>query len=152
MTQQQPQQKQRQLIRNAIKTPDGTVLVSKHRHDYVNHVDATNGKTYMVDGGLDYQRRSANGDEIDMCLYDNEPHRVQREVLTWGTYGPKGDQPLTYKPIKDMDTDHIEKVYKECTPHSVIKNCLENELMHRQRTDTVLNKLTEEAQNLKLGY
>ncbi len=50
------------LIYNALRTPDGTVLTSRHRHDYVTHIDK-NGKEYMIDGGLDYVRSSANGDE-----------------------------------------------------------------------------------------
>lgn len=70
------------LIRNALITPDGTVIESRHRHDYVTHVDA-NGKTYMVDGGLDYQRRSMHGDEVDVSLFDTEPHHIQRCILNW---------------------------------------------------------------------
>lgn len=122
----------RQLIRNAIQTPDGTILQSRHRHDYVTHTDK-NGKTYMVDGGLDYVRRSANGDEIDLCLYDDEPHEVQREVVTWGTYGKDGNQPLQYKAIKDMETDHIKAVLNECRPSPVIKECMEKELEYRKQ-------------------
>jgi len=38
------------LIANALRTPDGTVLESKSRHDYKEYIDA-NGKTYMIDGG-----------------------------------------------------------------------------------------------------
>ena len=39
-----------ELLLNQIKTPDGTILRSHSRHDYVTHVDA-NGHEYMVDGG-----------------------------------------------------------------------------------------------------
>lgn len=45
------------IIVNAIETPDGTVLLSAHRHDFRGHTDA-NGKFYAVDGGTDYLKRS----------------------------------------------------------------------------------------------
>ena len=56
------------LVYNAIRTPDGTVLESRHCHDYVTHVDK-NGKEYILDGGLDYVRRSINGDEVLLQVY-----------------------------------------------------------------------------------
>ena len=49
------------LVYNAIRTPDGTVLESRHRHDHVEYIDK-NGKEYMVDGGLEYIRRNVHED------------------------------------------------------------------------------------------
>ena len=118
------------LIRNAIQTPDGTVIESRSRHDYVTHQDA-NGKEYMVDGGLSYVRRSANGDEISMCLYDDESHEVQRQIIKWGSYGKDGKQPLSFKSVANMDTDHIVAVLENCSPHKVIENCMRKELENR---------------------
>jgi len=106
----------KKLIYNAIRTPDGTVLESRHVHDYRTHVDA-NGETYMVDGGLNYTRRIINKVPYEeLSLYDDAPHEVQREVMTWGTYGIDGKQPIRYVKIKNMSTAHIENVLKNCTP------------------------------------
>tara|TARA_R110000823_G_scaffold151552_1_gene282462 strand:- start:190 stop:675 length:486 start_codon:yes stop_codon:yes gene_type:complete len=120
-----------QIIYNALRTPDGTILCSKHRHDYNTHIDA-NGKEYMVDGGLDYARRSANGDEECLTLYDDAPHSIQRETLKWGTYGINGDQPLKYVPISEMDTAHLEAVVKTPGIRRAIRNCMIKELECRQ--------------------
>lgn len=122
------------LIRNAIQTPDGTILESRHRHDYKTYTDA-NGDEYMIDGGLDYIRSSANGDEVYMALYDNEPHEVQRVVLKWGTYGINGDQPLTLKPIAEMDTGHLAAVLTECNPAYVYRRAMVKEMEMRDEMD-----------------
>lgn len=119
------------LIRNAIRTPDGTILESHSRHDYKEYTDA-NGKSYMVDGGRSYVRCSVHEDQVDMCLYDDEPHSVQREVLTWGTYGINGDQPLQYKRVAEMDTAHIMILLDTILSiEPVLRACLEEELKLR---------------------
>ena len=99
------------LVKNCLETPDGTVLYSRYRHDYKTHLDA-NGKTYMIDGGLDYVRCSANGDEIHHCVWDDEPFDKVRKAVEWGTYGINGDQPLKWVKLCDMETAHINAVLK----------------------------------------
>ena len=123
---------EQRLLKNALRTPDGTIIQSRSRHDYVTHTDA-NGKVYVVDGGLDYQRRSNHGDEQDCSVYDTGDHLVRREALTWGSYGLRRDQPLTLTTIADMSTDHIKAVIRNCSSYMnlLIKEVMVAELDHR---------------------
>ena len=120
------------IIYNAIKTPDGTIIESRHRHDYQTYTDA-NGKKYMIDGGLSYIRCSANGDEEFLTVTLGDTHEKVREVCAWGTYGINGDQPLRYKYLCDMDTNHINAVLKN-VPDIIpaIKIAMENEVKYRE--------------------
>ena len=95
------------IIYSALRTPDGTVIESLHRYDYNTYLDA-NGKEYMIDGGNDYIRSSAHGDEVFLTVYSDEPHDKVREFMKWGTRGKGGKKPLHYVALKDMDTDHIQ--------------------------------------------
>ena len=106
------------ILYNALRTPDGTVIRSRTRHAYVSHDDA-NGKTYFVDGGLEYVRASCNGDEEYLTVWSDDPHEKIREFMDWGSYGVKGDQPMTYIKLKDMEDAHIMNVLYECqmSPH-----------------------------------
>jgi len=99
----------RQLVFSGLRTPDGTLLVSTHRHDYVTHKDA-NGKRYMLDGGLDYVRSSANGDEEYISLYTDSPHEEIRKYATWGTWGKEGEGPSRLVTIRSMSLSHIATV------------------------------------------
>ena len=121
------------VIYSAMRTPDGTVIESRHRHDYVTHKDA-NGKTYMLDGGLDYVRASMNGDEEFITVALEDGHDKVREYLTWGTRGPNGDQPLRHVKLKDMDTDHIEACLEtQFHMYPSIRTAMENELEYRSK-------------------
>ena len=104
------------IVSNRIRTPDGTVLESRHRHDYVTYVDK-NGKEYMVDGGLEYLRRNVHDDAPyeELSVYDDAPYALVREVFKWGTRGKDGKQPLTYVPLKDLTNDHIEAILETQT-------------------------------------
>ena len=123
------------LLRNALQTPDGTVLESKTRHDYKEYEDA-NGWTYMVDGGLDYVRRSVNKHEpaIDLILMEAEPHFFLRDYVTWGTYGKQQDQPLSYITIADMTDGHLQAVLDtQKNMYPQIGDLMVAELEYRER-------------------
>lgn len=121
-----------QLLRNAIQTPDGTILESHHQHDCHTHVDTINGKEYMVDGGLYYLRVSADSDCKSLSLTTEDFHKDVREGFSWGTYGIKGDQPLKYVFLKDMDTAHIEAILEtQKRIPEYIRDVFKNELEWR---------------------
>ena len=121
------------IVSNRIRTPDGTILESMHRHDYVTYLDA-NGKEYMVDGGLEYLRRIVHDDAPyeELSVYDDAPYALIREVFKWGTRGKGGKQPLTYVPLKDLTTEHIEAILDTQTHiASHIRQIFINELNFR---------------------
>jgi hypothetical protein len=101
------------IVSNRIRTPDGTILESMHRHDFKSHPDK-NGLIYMVDGGLDYLRRNVHDEAPyeELSVYSDDPHDVIREAFKWGTRGKDGKQPLKYVPLKDLTTEHIEAILK----------------------------------------
>jgi hypothetical protein len=98
------------IIASMLKTPDGTIIRSYHRHDYKTYTDKITGKEYMIDGGNDYIRSSANGDEIYITITDDVPFEVARMFFSWGTRGKDGKQPVQYKPLMSLDTEHIEAI------------------------------------------
>jgi hypothetical protein len=121
------------IVSNRIRTPDGTILESMHRHDYVTYTDA-NGLEYMVDGGLDYLRRNVheNAPAIDLSVYSDDPHELIREVFKWGTRGKDGNQLLKYVPLKDLTKDHIEAILETQTHiQEYIRKIFLNELSFR---------------------
>ena len=78
------------ILKNSIKTPDGTILVSRHRHDYVSHND-TNGETYFIDGGNSYFRGSLNKVPAeDLSITTEDDFDLIREGFEWGSYGKNG--------------------------------------------------------------
>ncbi len=125
----------RRLVANLISTPDGTLLQSFGRHDYKEYTDK-NGERYMVDGGLDYLRRSAGHSEpyTELSVYSDDPFNLQREYFGWGTYGKDGKQPLRYAKLKLMSNDHIEAILRTMVPglHPLYQELFETELVYRE--------------------
>lgn len=122
------------LLVSKIMTPDGTILQSRHRHDYVSHVDR-NGETHMLDGGLDYVRCSVNKVKpIDLSCYEDTPHRITREHFSWGTFGVDGDQPLKWILLKDMEEDHIKAVIRNQRLLDRVREMFKRELSWREES------------------
>lgn len=125
------------IILNQIKTPDGTIIRSMHRHDYVTHLDA-NGLQYMVDGGCDYLRRNRHdaAPYEELTIYADDPFEVIRENFHRGGRGKDGRQPLTWVPMSKMSDSWLLACIKynedrgqgECYANSLYKR----ELMYRQ--------------------
>ena len=84
----------KRIIVNQIRTPDGTILKSMHRHDYVTYTDK-NGLEYMVDGGTDYLRRNVHesAPHEEITIYEDAPFEVIRENVCRGGRGKDGTQP-----------------------------------------------------------
>lgn len=125
----------RDIIYNAIETPDGTILESRHRHDYKSYTDTISGENYIVDGGIDYIRRSVNTIPYkELSLYLDDSHTVIREQFNWGTYGKNGDEPLKYVILADMSDEHIEAILKTQKHISnAVRTVFENELSYRDK-------------------
>lgn len=101
------------LLRNALQTPDGTIIESCNIHDFNCYTDK-NGKMYCVDGGLEYSRRIGDVEDCkDLSIYDNGDHSLRIKYLKWGTNYDKDMNKLPntiYQTIENMDTGHIQAI------------------------------------------
>ena len=129
----------RRIILNQIKTPDGTILKSMHRHDYVTYIDA-NGLTYMVDGGTDYLRRNIqeNLDQAyeELTIYSDSPFETIRENFHRGGRGKDGTEPLTWVPMSEMSDEWLLACIKYNEDRGIgdsfASDMYKKELMYRQ--------------------
>ena len=121
-----------QIVCNRIITPDGTVLQSHHRHDYVTYVDQ-NGLEYMVDGGNDYLRRNIHDDApyTEFSLTMDDPYEDVRQGFTWGTRGKDGKQPLTWVSLCMLEVEHIVAIMETQTLADYVTELFEKELEYR---------------------
>lgn len=101
--------KPKKILVNRIQTPDGTILTSRHVHDYQTHIDK-NGLEYMVDGGLEYLRRTVHGNApyIELSVYDTDPFVIIRQQYERGTRGKDGKEPLHWIALCNMEDDHLK--------------------------------------------
>ena len=123
-----------QIIRNSLRTPDGTVLVSKHVHDFVKHKDKLLDTEVGIDGGLAYLRRIGSlAFCVDLSVTTKDDFLVVREAFTWGSYGKDGKQPRTEIKLKDMTTEHIRAILstQQHIKGSVVQQLFKQERLYR---------------------
>lgn len=109
------------IVHRKLITPDGTELVSNHRHDFVTHIDK-NGKWYMLDGGHmgEYYRMSANGDEKIVEIKTEDGFEVVRDYF--GRWNNQMNKFIKLKYISDewlqniidyfIFYNHTERVFR----------------------------------------
>ena len=131
--------KERQLIYSAWKTPDGTILHSRHRHDYQEHFDEISKEWYILDGGNEYIRCSVNQVPAeDLTLYSDDPHEKIREVFIWKSYGKNFSQPEgVYTLLKDLSDEHLIAICETQTHlPGYILEMFKNEIQFRGGLDS----------------
>lgn len=110
------------LTQNALWWPAAEVyLKSTHVHDYVGHeIELFPGarQSLALDGGCEYSRVVSSGNPVyeDFSLWEDSPFELVAERLLWGTFGPKGDQPRRWVPLKKCETDHLQAILRT-QPH-----------------------------------
>lgn len=119
------------IILNSIRTPDGTVLISRHVHDYVEYVDSVSGELYMIDGGNEYLRRSINKIPFEeLSLDENSPFELIREVYCRGTFDK--DRKRIWVPMSQMSNEHL----KNCIQYNIKlghgKDCFANQMYQKE--------------------
>ena len=121
----------RTIYASQIKTPDGTILRSQHRHDYKTYTDA-NGETYMIDGGYDYFRSSVNRVPAEnITVYTDDPHEIKREIPVWGTYGKNGDDSYHVISVAEMTDAHMSALLDLGYVRPAIVDTILTEQAHR---------------------
>lgn len=132
--------KEPKLVLNRIRTPDGTILTSRHRHDYVTYTDK-NGLEYMVDGGLDYASRHFHKYEPyeELSVYDDAPFEEIRKAFSWGSYGKNGDEPLKWLALCEMTNEHIEAIMEGGFGNEYVRDFFEREMSYRKQHNITIN-------------
>lgn len=125
------------ILYNAIRCPDGTVIESKHQHDFVMHKQM-DGREYFVDGGREYQRIGFSDKGFTNLMVTTEsPHENIREVFTWvSCLDAAGNRLPVYvtRYLKDLGDNHVKalvKYTKEGYPE-YIKKIMRDEFEFRE--------------------
>ena len=130
------------IIRNAIQTPDLTILHSRSVHDCRSHLDTVSGETYVVDGGNMYFRHSVNiVPFVDMTVTSEDSFEVQREAFEWGSHGVDGTEDIHYIKLMDLSSLHLYAILQTQTwlNGTYIEYLMKEEVAYRLVNSKVVN-------------
>ena len=133
---------EKRIICNQIRTPDKTILISHHVHDFKEHKDRITKKVYSVDGGNEYLKRGYEQDDYEeLSIYSDAPFDIIRENFYRGSWYTNGDR--MWIKLCDMTDDHLHNCIKyniklgyesdntECFPNQMYRQ----ELLYRGVTN-----------------
>jgi hypothetical protein len=86
------------------------------RHDYITWENS--GGKFMIDGGRAYFRSCVwdrPGYSVPLYLTNTSSAEDVITKLLWGSYGKDGKQPLTWRPIRMLETDHLLAILANVT-------------------------------------
>jgi hypothetical protein len=126
------------LLVNSIRTPDGTILTSHHRHDFVCHVDNVTGSKYCVDGGNDYRRVIPGGVYVDLSVYSDDPFEKIRESLARLGSGKNFDKPARWFTLNEMSDNWLSELIlwiEANQPNNSLKEYYLKEIEYRKENN-----------------
>jgi len=133
---------QPRLLVNRWMCPDGTILQSKHRYDYIDYVDKNN-QYYSVDGGTLMSRVS--GELTSLCLYTDDEHAEIRMFFCWGSFLKDYRNDKVWIPLFKLGDSHIQAIIetqKHIPAH--IKELFLNEVEYRKQHGITVEETTKE--------
>lgn len=123
-----------EILFNAFKTPDGTFLSSRSKHDYKSYQDTISKKIYTIDGGAHYLRRNGDMQDCeDLSIVKGMDFELIRNRFHWTNTGKNNDQPFKMMRLKELSNEHLINILKNLKfqKDSVFKDWFEKEIMYR---------------------
>jgi len=122
---------EKRIVLNRIKTPDGTILTSHSRHDYVVYTDS-NGFRYSVDGGNDYLKRSFQDGAPhckELSVYSDSPfEEIRKSYHRGGTITGV----LKWVPLNEMSNKWLANCIDYNIDKGFEKDCFPNQMYQRE--------------------
>ena len=103
---------EKKVIASRIQTPDGTILWSRHVHDYIKYQDTITGEVYMLDGGTDYMKTSVNQVPAkNVSIYNTAKWKTLRDFIIRNTMLLDENKKPTFKTgfvrLSNMSDEHL---------------------------------------------